>query len=257
MRFLIDIDGTLYDGSHRIEGAAEAIHFLEQQQFPFLLVTNTTRLRRTDIASRLRADGIEVPVERIFAAPQAACDYLRARRPGGRCFVIGPPVMDEALRAAGLSAVRTEQPVDFVVVSQYQWIDFGELDIAQRLIRAGAEPVSLHRDLVYPEDGVARISLGAVVAALEAVTGRAVTVIGKPNPAFFAAALAYAGFQAADTVMIGDNFEADIRGAVGAGLRAIQVRTGSFGSLPGEPGVALAELDSIAALPAWLQGGAG
>lgn len=257
MRFLIDIDGTLYDGSRHIEGAATAIRFLQARAIPFLLVTNTTRISEPDILSRLRAGGIAVAPECIFAAPRAARAYLRGKRPGGLCFVIGSPALDAALRKAGMRTVRNEQAVDFVVISQYQWIDFRELDIAQRLIRSGAEPVSLHRDLVYPEDGLARISLGAAVAALEAVTGRTVTIVGKPNPAFFAAALAHAGFEPADTVMIGDNFDADIRGASAAGLRAIQVRSGSYRREDTEPGLAIAELESIAELPTWLrrQGG--
>jgi ribonucleotide monophosphatase NagD (HAD superfamily) len=120
LRFLIDVDGTLYD-------MAAAIRFLQARAIPFLLVTNTTRIGEPDILLRRRAGGITVAPECIVAAPQAACPYLRAKRPVCCCFVIGSPALDAALCEVGLRTVRTELAVDLVVISHYQWIDFREL----------------------------------------------------------------------------------------------------------------------------------
>ncbi len=252
-QLLLDIDGTLYDGDRPIAGADTTIAYLRRQGVPFLLVTNTSRMTLAEVEARLGVAGIAAAPGEVFAVPQAACAYLQGKRPGGRCFVLAAAHIEHALTAAGLQIVDQEQAVDFVVLGQYQWIDFGQLDIAQRLIRAGAEPVALHRDLTYPDDGILRISLGAVVAALEAVTEVPVRVIGKPNPAFFQLALHHAGFQRARTIMVGDSFAGDIEGAAAAGLRAIQVRTGNFQPADSTRGTASAVLASIAELPAWLE----
>ena len=54
-------------------------------------------------------------------------------------------------------------------------------------------------------------------------------LLGKPAPAFFAAAAASMGCGLADLAMIGDDAEADVAGALaaGAGL-GVLVRTGKF-----------------------------
>lgn len=248
---LIDIDGTLYDGETVIEGAVEALTFLRERGIPFLLVTNTTRMAKSEIMARLTRLRIEVAEDEIFPVPAAACEYMKQRH-GSRCFVIGAPNIDVELETIGLTVVRTEEPVDFVVISQYKWIDFGEIDIAYRLIQRGAEPIAMHQDMTYPDNGVLRASLGPIVVGLEALTGVPATVVGKPNARFFQLALAHAGFKDATTVMIGDNLTSDIVGAANAGLRSIQVQTGAYHSNDRDASVRPTwTLASIADLPNW------
>jgi putative hydrolase of the HAD superfamily len=45
--------------------------------------------------------------------------------------------------------------------------------------------------------------------------------VNKPDPAIYAYALREAGCSAADCIMIGDNFDTDIRGAIAAGIAQI------------------------------------
>ena len=65
-------------------------------------------------------------------------------------------------------------------------------------------------------------------ALLEYATGREATVFGKPAPAFFGAALAGLGCAADRAVMIGDDVEADVAGAMACGIAGILVRTGKY-----------------------------
>ncbi|MBI2195031.1 MAG: HAD-IIA family hydrolase [Planctomycetes bacterium] len=253
--FLIDLDGTLYDGETAVPGAPEALACLRRRAIPFLLVTNTTRMPRRDILARLRRLRFDVEEREVFPVPDAAIQYLQARKPGARCFLIGATTLDEEFRAAGIQVVREEQPVDFVVLSQYSWIHFGEIGVAFRLVQAGAEPVTMHRDMTYPEGGKLHASLGGAVMVLEALTRVPVTVIGKPNPRFFELALRHAGLDKAGTVMIGDNYDGDVRGAIGAGLRAILVQTGGYDARAVSEGDVRPTwlLASIGDLPAWLE----
>jgi NagD protein len=154
------------------------------------------------------------------------------------------------LTDSGHSVVRHETPVDAVVMGQCMWPDFGEIDIARRLINDGAEPVALHRDPTWPDGNVTRIGLGPMVAALESVISQPVTLIGKPQRTFFDAALARTGFERSQTVMIGDSLSSDIAGAIDAGLKSLLVRTGNSISDPIPPGCN-GELPSIADLPQW------
>ena len=76
-------------------------------------------------------------------------------------------------------------------------------------------------------------------------------MVGKPSADFFQLALDDLGVAAADTVMVGDDIDADIGGAQGAGLTAVQVRTGKYTAADVEhPSVRPDfRIDSVAALP--------
>lgn len=63
------------------------------------------------------------------------------------------------------------------------------------------------------------LDAGPFVAALEYAAQVEATVFGKPAPAFFDAVLAALGTAPNETVMIGDDIEADVNGALAVGLR--------------------------------------
>ena len=98
------------------------------------------------------------------------------------------------------------------------------------------------------------LDVGPFVAALEYATGCDAVVVGKPAPAFFATVLAGLGVRPADAVMVGDDVESDVGGALRAGLAGVLVRTGKYrpeavAASGVEP---TATVDSIADVPALL-----
>jgi ribonucleotide monophosphatase NagD (HAD superfamily) len=102
------------------------------------------------------------------------------------------------------------------------------------------------------------LDAGAFVAGLEYAAEADAEVVGKPTAAYFESALAELQASPAEAVMVGDDIEADIGGAKRIGMRAVLVRTGKFrpaaleNADPQPDGV----IDSIAALPGWLEGAA-
>jgi ribonucleotide monophosphatase NagD (HAD superfamily) len=57
-------------------------------------------------------------------------------------------------------------------------------------------------------------------------------ILGKPAAGFFHAAVTSLGCEPEEVLMIGDDVEADVIGAMEAGLQACLVRTGKY--LPGD-----------------------
>jgi ribonucleotide monophosphatase NagD (HAD superfamily) len=80
-------------------------------------------------------------------------------------------------------------------------------------------------------------------------------VVGKPDAAFFATALARLGADAAGAVMVGDDIETDVLAAQRQGLTGVLVKTGKY--LPrthrAASGTPDHVLDSFAGLPALLE----
>lgn len=126
---------------------------------------------------------------------------------------------------------------------------FAELD-------AGAELYCLHKNRWWQTSRGPLLDAGAFVAGLEYAAAVEATVLGKPSPAYFEAALAALDADAERTWMVGDDFEADIAGAQQYGLRTALVRTGKFrpDALEAAGIRPDAILNSIADLPGWLDG---
>jgi ribonucleotide monophosphatase NagD (HAD superfamily) len=105
------------------------------------------------------------------------------------------------------------------------------------------------------EDGKLSLDAGAFVTALEYSSKKQATVLGKPSPDFFKTALASMDCAPEDAVMVGDDAESDVSGALKAGLaHAILVRSGKYRDGDEErfdpPPTAVVE--DLAAAAAWI-----
>ena len=77
-------------------------------------------------------------------------------------------------------------------------------------------------------DGELSLDAGPFVAALEYASGREATVFGKPAAMFFKLAVESLRCAPEEVAMIGDDVEADVGGAMAAGLMGVLVRTGKY-----------------------------
>lgn len=215
----------LYVGDDPVTGAPAALERLRTIA-GVRLVTNTTSRSRAEVIAGLRRLGFPVMPEEVLTPSALAVGYCRERNIE-RVSLLVPESVREDL--AGLNDVGSGEPADAVILG-----DLGEgftpavLNRALTQLLDGAELIALQHNRVYRrEDGIV-LDVGAYAAALEYASGRDSVVIGKPARAFFAAALADLGADAAGAVMIGDDVEADVGGALDAGLAGILVRTGKY-----------------------------
>ena len=89
-------------------------------------------------------------------------------------------------------------------------------------IQMGAELYCLHKNRWWQTSRGPLLDAGAFVAGLEYATGVEATVLGKPSPAYFAAALDALGAEPELTWLVGDDTEADVarRQLSGCGRRS-------------------------------------
>ncbi len=222
---LIDIDGVLHVGSDPIDGAHEAVQALRERNVPFRLVTNTTSRSRRRVAERLVGLGFAITAADVLTPAALAVRHCRWHGYTRVALHVAEALredLDELGDAQG-------DDVDAVVLG-----DLGEEFSYERLnaifgqLQGGAELVALQRNRVWQRADGLVLDAGPFVVALEYATGRDATVVGKPSPAFFAAALEELGARADAAAMIGDDIEADVGGALDAGLDGVLVRTGKF-----------------------------
>jgi len=221
---LLDLSGMIYEGDSAIPGAAEAVDRLRSARLPLRFLTNSTRAPRRVLLSRLSRLGVELAPGELFTPASAAC--ARLARDG-----LVPHLLIHPNLAEDFAGVPTERPETAVVVGDAgRHFTYDRLNAAFRVLAGGAAFLALAANRSFRDaDGGLSMDAGAFVAALEYASGATAEVLGKPAPGFFAAALADMGVAARDAAMIGDDAEADVAGALSAGLgRAILVQTGKY-----------------------------
>jgi len=122
-------------------------------------------------------------------------------------------------------------------------------------LQLGADLYCLHKNRWWQTSRGPMLDAGPFVAGLEYATGEEAIVLGKPSPAFFAAAIHALSAEPALTWLVGDDIEADMRGAQSFGMRTALVRTGKFRPDAAERSAVVPDvvLSSIAALPDWVE----
>jgi len=219
---LLDLDGVVHLRGAVLPGSLDAIAKLRKARLPFKFVTNTTRRPLSRIVADLAALGLDAAPEDVLTPAALARDFLHRRNLSP--FLVVHPELREDFRdspSGGAEAV--------VVGDAGEFFTYDLLNEAYRRILRGAPFLALAKNRNFRDrDGELSLDVGAFVAGLEYASGREALVLGKPARMFFALALQGLDCAAEDTAMIGDDAEADVGGAMAAGLRGVLVRTGKY-----------------------------
>jgi 4-nitrophenyl phosphatase len=242
---VIDMDGVLWEGDRPLPGLIEFFAALRERQIRFVLATNNASRTPEQYIEKLARMGVTVIVDEIFTSAMATALYLHERSPGGaRIFAIGEDGLKRALAEIGFTLGDLYQNgADYVVVGMDRGLSWDKLATATLNIRAGATFVGTNPDLTLPTEHGITHGNGAILAALQAATGIAPVVIGKPEPTMYQQALRRLQSDPALTVGIGDRLETDILGAVRAGLPSVLVLSGVSKR---------SDLETVAYRPTWV-----
>jgi len=218
---LCDVDGCLVESEAPCPGAVDFVARIGER---LRLVTNNSTDLATTLSARLAAIGLDVPADRIFLAGERAVDHVARHHPGAAAMILASAAIRGRAEELGLRPPRAHP--DVVLLCNDPSFDATRL---QRLVTAahhGVPIVVANPDRWRPDHhGRPLIETGALLAALRAAVPRAdVTVVGKPEPILFRAALA--GVAPCHAVMIGDNRETDLVGAEAIGIAAVQIGRG-------------------------------
>ena len=222
--FLIDMDGVIYRGSELVPGADRFISDVLDLALPFFFLTNNSQRTRRDVVTKLARLGIRVDESHIFTCAMATARFLATQKPDGTAFVIGEGGLLHALHQNGYSIV--DHDPDYVVVGEGRAVTYEMVEAAIRMVHRGAKLVATNLDPTCPTHAGPRPGCGAIVAMLEAATGRRAFSVGKPSPVMMRAARKELGLDASRTTMIGDTMDTDILGGVQLGYRTILVLSG-------------------------------
>jgi 4-nitrophenyl phosphatase len=222
--FLLDLDGTLYNGSNPIPYAAQFMNWLDEQHYPYQLVTNNSSRTPEQIAEHLEAFEIRVNPEHIFTSSLAVGMYMRQSTDIRSVYCIGEEGLRQVLEQSGYKL--TEEKPDAVVQGIDRSLTYAKLSTAVQCILEGAAYILTNPDHLLPWNGKLTPGAGAISATLQAATQVKPTLIGKPSPIIMNYAVQRLGMEAGKVWVVGDNVQTDIRGGAMASCRTALVLTG-------------------------------
>jgi HAD superfamily hydrolase (TIGR01458 family) len=251
---LLDVDGVLHVSGEPIPGAREAVAELRRAGHRLRFVTNTTTRPRKALAGELRSCGIELEDEELQTTADAAARALAGRRVLALVMealvadLDGIELVGDGAEAVLLGGADETEETGRVFSYMNLARAFAELEL-------GADLYCLHKNRWRQTSRGPLLDSGAFVAGLEYAAGVDATVLGKPSPAYFEAALAALDAEPELTWMVGDDLDSDIAGAQRYGLKTVLVRTGKFrpDELNRSMVVPDAVISSVAYLPEWLE----
>lgn len=222
--YLIDLDGTVYNGTEKIPAAVEFVKVLNEKKIPYLFLTNNSTKHPRDVAEKLRAMDIEATENQVLTTSMATAKYVSEQHPGAKVYPIGEEGLILALEAEGL--VLTDDDPDYVVMGLDREITYEKLSIGALAIRNGAKFVATNGDIKLPSERGFLPGAGSVISVLSVTTEIEPKFIGKPEPIMVEQALEVLGTNKAETLMVGDNYYTDILAGINAGVDSLLVFTG-------------------------------
>ncbi|MBS0232783.1 MAG: TIGR01458 family HAD-type hydrolase [Proteobacteria bacterium] len=219
---LLDLGGVIYVGDAPIEGAIDAVKRLRDAGLPLRFITNTTRRCKRQVREDLARMGVDLSGEELLTPALLARAHLETH--GLSPFLLVHPDLEEDF--AGLASSGGEA---VIVGDAGETFTYDRLNRAYRKLIGGAEFLALAMNRNFKDaDGELSLDAGPFVAALEFAANRKAMLFGKPSAEFFGTAVHDLRCPIGAVVMIGDDAEADVGGAIAVGLKGILVRTGKY-----------------------------
>ena len=228
---LIDGDGVLWRDNEALPGILRFFAVLKQRGIQWALLTNNNTRTVDAYVNKLAGFGVEAEKERIITSSTVTAVYLKQKYGfGAAVYAVGMAGLIDTLHGAGLLVSYGEEMPDHDVVAVAAGMDraitFGKVRIGMRLIMEGAEFVATNTDGSYPAADGLNPGTGMVIGALQATSGAAPTVMGKPQRAMYEVAMRALSADPQTTAMLGDRLNTDILGAQQVGIGTIGVLTG-------------------------------
>ena len=222
---LIDIAGTLVYGNKPIPGSLKIIPYLRNLGLKILFTTNTDSRTPTTIHRELVDMGFDILKEEIFTPIIALKEFLGRHKDKKIYFLLSKETRKEF---EGFKEPIGDEIPHCVVVGDFRddW-RLERLDRCFHYIVKGAELLGTQGNRYFIDNqGEVLLDTGSFVHTLAYAAQVDSRIFGKPSIKFFDMAMRKLGTNASETLIVGDDIYADIKGGHEAGLRTVLVRTG-------------------------------
>lgn len=220
---VFDVDGCLVVSGRPLPGAREALMAVEAAGARVLVATNNSTRTPDSVAERL-GDLLGMTIDPIGVMTSALAAAAVLGADDGPVLVIGEDGLHAAVRGRDIATTDDPDAARTVLVGLDRRFDYDAMRRATHAVSLGARLVATNDDRTFPSLGPDAPGAGAILASIEAATGRRAEVCGKPHRPMLAALDPL--LAPGSTWMVGDRLETDIAFARAGGFVAVLVLTG-------------------------------
>ena len=222
--YICDMDGVIYHGNLLLDGAAQFVHWLEENQKKYIFLTNSSERSPRELQEKLGRLGLHVGEEHFYTSALATAAFLKSQCPSGSAYVIGEAGLVGALYNAGFS--MNDVNPDYVVVGETSSFSYEKILKAVKLVRGGAKLIGTNPDVTGPiENGIAPATR-ALISPIEMTCGKQAYFVGKPNPLMMRHAQKRLGVKPEDMAIIGDRMDTDVIAGIESEMDTVLVLSG-------------------------------
>ncbi|MBQ3177436.1 MAG: HAD family hydrolase [Clostridia bacterium] len=222
--FICDMDGVIYHGNRLLDGVADFVKWLHENDKQFLFLTNSSERSPRELSLKLARMGLEVGEEHFYTSALATASFLATQCPGGSAYVIGEPGLVNALYEAGFS--MNDYNPDYVVFGETRSMSYEKIEHAVKLVQNGAKLIGTNPDLTGPTDHGIVPACRALIAPIALTAGVEPYFVGKPNPLMMRHGLKKLNCSRRDAALIGDRMDTDIIAGIESELDTVLVLSG-------------------------------
>ncbi len=249
---ILDMDGVIWRGDEPIGDLHSIFDQVSRKGWKVVFATNNGSRTIAQYVELLAFFGVTVEPWQVVSSATASIEYLCAKYPhGGPVYIIGEQGIWEACAEHGF--YLSESQALSVIVGIDRTLTYDKLKIATLLIHSGSDFIGTNPDKTFPTPQGLVPGAGAILAAIQAATGVAPIIIGKPEPAIYQIALQRLNLAAENVLVVGDRPETDIAGAQMIGCRTALVLSGVTNATQAEawkpaPDIIAKDLESLVRL---------
>ena len=237
-----DAFGVLKNYNGLIEGVAETIYKLHNDQKQIFILTNDSSRSPFELAKRYQQQGIDlITEENMISSGMLAREYLQLKIKKGTIAYLGTKNSAHYVENLGLPTLPISEvkPENFSDISALVLLDEegfnweSDLSKSINLLRHKNIPVVVaNTDRTYPvSNNQINIAIGGIANMLEDIVGKRFIRFGKPDVPLFI--YAYEKLSAIKSIpkdkilMVGDTLHTDILGGNKFGIHTALVLTGN------------------------------
>lgn len=219
--FLLDQDGTLYNGNTLFKGTKKFLLDIKNSGAKYVFVTNNSSKSVQDYVKKLAKFGIEAHEDDFFTSTEATILYLKTNYPGKSVYPLGTTSFVNRLKETGIE-IKDHLNADIALLAYDTELTYQKLiNISQMLLTRDVPYIATNPDYVCPIEFGSVPDCGSFIEMIEHATKKRPFVIGKPNKDFLDLAVKKYGYKNEDAVMIGDRLYTDIQSAYNSQITSV------------------------------------
>lgn len=242
--FICDMDGVIYHGNKILDGVAEFINWLIDNNKRFVFLTNSPEKTPHELSMKLERMGLTVSADHFYTSAMATAEFLHSQRPGCTAYVIGEAALSKALYDKRI--YMNDVNPDYVVVGETRTYSFEKIEKAIELVNKGAKLIGTNPDVTGPTERGVMPATGSLIAPIEIATNKKAYFVGKPNPLMLRHGLKMIGCHSEEIAFIGDRMDTDIIAGIESNVDTVLVLSGV---------TAMEDIDNFPYRPKYILGG--